>query len=337
MYCNSCLKLIPKDKITYCSQCGVPICTTCANHCMVCGKELCDSCYAENHYMCEDCYKPEETFSVIRRSHLEQYAGCPYSLYLQLELGIVPPMGKHAQLGVIVHELINKISHYDVDLNEIKKELSDRIIEWNMSTDDEYSIITMELEETGMVCLDNFWLIKDEIRTKKFESEYNIKYSLDDNLPMVSCTLDRISWSSDGKLHIHDWKTGKPMSGKRLVEDLQPPLYLYAVYKEFGQMPETFTLHYLHPNKHITYRKVEEMKYEVSTTKNKYILDVEDALKRTRKILKGIKDRKFKMPEGTKNWRCNSMCWFGLSGKCEGTFKEQWTKTNKEHAKEKSA
>ena len=41
-------------------------------------------------------------------------------------------------------------------------------------------------------------------------------------------------------------------------------------------MPETFTLHYLHQNKHITYRKIDDMQYEVSTTRNKYILAVNE-------------------------------------------------------------
>ena len=334
MYCNSCLKQIPKDKITYCAQCGVPLCDTCANHCMVCGKILCDSCYAENHFRCEECYSPENMFSTIRRSHLEQYAGCPYSLYLQLVLGITPPMGSHAQLGVIVHKIIDKISHYAITLNDAIAEMENKVLEWNMSTDDEYSIITMEQEETGRICLQNFWLIKDELYSDKFESEYNIKYSIDDNLPQISCTLDRIRWDSTGNLHIHDWKTGKPMAGKKLVEDLQPPLYLYAVYKEFGVLPKSFTLHYLHYNKHITYRQTGEMIYTVKTSRNEYTLDINEALGRTKKILKGIKDNKFEMPTEKSRWRCDSMCWFGLSGKCEGIQAEQWKKINKEREKE---
>ena len=119
MYCNSCLKLIPKEKVTHCSQCGVPLCKDCANHCMTCGKELCDTCYMENNFRCEDCFKPENMFAVIRRSHLEQYAGCPYSLYLQLVNGITPPMGKHAQLGVIVHELIEQISARTMNIQSL--------------------------------------------------------------------------------------------------------------------------------------------------------------------------------------------------------------------------
>lgn len=302
---------------------------------MTCGKELCDSCYADNNFRCEDCFKPEEMFSVIRRSHLEQYAGCPYSLYLQLVLGITPPMGKHAQLGVIVHELIEQMSDGSLGLGEAEMMLDDKILEWNTSTDDEYSIITMELEEVGHNCLKNFNLIKAELHSDKMESEYNIKYSIDDDLPMISCTLDRIRWDKDGNIHIHDWKTGKPMSGKKLIEDLQPPLYIYGVYKEFGIMPKSFTLHYLNHNKHINYKQIDKMKYEVITTRSSYILDVEEALERTKKILKNIKNNKFAMPSGTHNWRCENMCWFGMSGKCAGSQKEEWKRMNEIYAEER--
>lgn len=330
MYCNSCLKKIPKEDITYCKQCGVPLCKKCANHCLICGKELCDSCYADNNFKCEECYKPDDTFSVIRRSHLELYAGCPYSLYLQLVLGIEPPMGKHAQLGIIVHQLIDELSEYDTTLEEAKKKMLEEIEKWNLSTEEEYSIITSELEEVGKICLENFWKIKDYFKPN-FKSEYTIKYSIDDNLPKISCTLDRIEWNGKD-IHIHDWKTGKPMSGKTLVNDLQPPLYIYGIYKEFGEMPKTFTLHYLKYDKHITYKYVGDMKYEVKTSRKTYLLDINEILKRTKKILSDIKHNKFNMPtNNTHKWRCDSLCWFGISGKCSGSQQEQWKAMNKKY------
>ena len=334
MYCNSCIKKIPVDKITRCAQCNVPLCKDCANHCQICGKELCDSCYAENNYKCEECYKPDDMFQVIRRSHIEQYAGCPYSLYLQLVLGIEPPMGKHAQLGVIVHELIDKSSEYDFGLSAAIGELEDRVEEWNLKTDDDYSIITMDLLDVGKTCLMNFFGIKDSFG-KDFISEHNIKFSLGKNIPQVSCTLDRIEFDKEsGKIYIHDWKTGKPMSGKKLITDLQPPLYMYAVCQEYGQMPESFTLHYLNPNKHIVYHRIDDNTYFVKTTRNVYELDIKDAIKRTKEILNGIKNNKFSMPDdSTHSWRCNNMCWFGLTDRCKGVQNQQWQEINNQRKK----
>ena len=326
IYCNSCMTQIAKDDITHCEQCNVPLHNSCANHCLVCGKVLCDSCYVENEYKCEECFKPDDTFAVIRRSYLKQYADCPYSLYLQLVKGILPPMGRHAQLGVIVHELIDED---DRTLEETHAELDRRIAEWNMGTDDEYSIITVDLETTGHTCIDNFWLIKPMLGGK-FTSEKKIKFSLDDNLPMISCTIDRISFVGDD-LVISDWKTGKPMSGRRLVTDLQPPLYLYAAFKEYGKMPKSFNLHYLKSNKTLSYDKVDDDHYTVKTSRNTYTLDIPAALERTRKILDSIQRRKFNMPSnGSQEWMCRTLCWYGLSGKCAADQERQWKEINQQ-------
>jgi len=243
---------------------------------------------------------------------------------LQMVKGIIPPMGKHAQLGVIVHELIDHISREDCTLTAIHAALEERIVDWNISTDDEYSIITDELREVGHTCIDNFWLIKNEF-SPDFVSEHKIKFSLDDDLPMVSCTLDRISFVN-GDIVINDWKTGKPMSGKKLITDLQPPLYIYAVYSEYGKLPKSFNLHYLSHNKTISYVLTGDMEYTVKTSRAEYKLDIREALQRTKEILQNIKDAKF--PMLNEHWRCNTMCWFGLTKKCVYSIEDQWKEAN---------
>lgn len=323
MYCNSCQTQIPKDEIVYCSQCGVPLHKGCANHCLDCGKVLCDTCSLDNNFKCETCYKPEDIFPVIRRSHLEAYAGCPYSVYLQLVSGIEPPMGGAAQMGVLVHQLIEE----GISIEAMHEDIDILIKEWNTQTDDDYSLITPELNENAHKCIDNYSKIKDYFLDCDARTEYNIQFTLDDDLPKVSCTLDKIL-EKDGRLEVHDWKTGRPMSGKKLVSDLQPPLYMYAVYTIYGKMPDSFTLHYLREDKHITYNKIDENTYEVKTKRNTYTLDIQDALNRTREILKGIKDNKFNMPNEKAQFRCKTLCWFGLSGKCQGSFQEQWRNLN---------
>ena len=77
------------------------------------------------------------------------------------------------------------------------------------------------------------------------------------------------------------------------------------------------------------------MEYEVVTTRNRYILDVSSALERTKEILKNIKHNKFNMPDGTAHlYRCDRLCWFGISGKCKGTVDETWKKLNEKYAEE---
>ena len=333
MYCNSCLKLIPKNLEIKCAQCGVPLCQACANHCMTCNKPLCDDCYASGNYKCEDCGGTEKGMTSIRRSFIEQYNSCPHSLKLQLIENITPPMSSYAQLGIIVHELIEKASSTEVTLPEILDELSERIIDWNLNTEDDYSTITMDLEEVGKVSLKNFWSLKNELNVGKFVSEQNIKYSIDDSLPEISCTLDRIRWDNDENIHIHDWKTGKTMSGKRLAEDLQPPLYIYAVYKEYGKLPKTFNLHYLAHQKHIQYKQINDSNmYQVQTSRSNYILDIDEALGRAKEILKKIQANKFPIPK--ESWRCDKMCWYSKAGICKKGNAEEWRNLNKQYAEE---
>lgn len=271
-------------------------------------------------------------FSVIRRSHIEQYVGCPYSLYLQLILGITPPMGKHAQLGVIVHELIEEIQRNNITQTQALAELERYIQEWNLNTDDDYSIITVELEDLGKLCLSNFYAFKNKL-CNDFKLELNFRYELEKGLPLISCTLDRVEFVGE-EIHIRDWKTGQPMSGKKLIEDLQPPLYIYGVYNEFNKWPTTFNLHYLQKDKVITYKHKGSGIYEIKTKRNTYELDVNKAIERTKGILKDIKDNKFNIPnKETHIWRCNNLCWFGISGKCTGVQTEQWKKLNELYTK----
>ena len=120
MYCNSCMKKIPKDEITYCKSCGVPLCKSCANHCLECGAELCDDCYSDNHFRCDSCIDANKEIKTVRRSYLKQYEDCPYSLYLQMMEGITPPMGSYAELGILTHELLEDIQNDKVTFPEAK-------------------------------------------------------------------------------------------------------------------------------------------------------------------------------------------------------------------------
>ena len=329
MYCNSCLMQIPKDEITFCTECGVPLHKKCANKCLECGVELCDSCFSENHFRCSECYNPEKPFSHIRRSYIKQYEMCPHSLFLQLVEGVDPPMSKYAQLGILVHAIIEDLQAGNINVNQAVQRLDAEVEEWNMNTEDEYSIIPLGLLDVGFKCIQNFMDILPLLSGESVIEE-KIQYSLDESLPDITCTLDRISFVDD-KIHIHDWKTGKPMSGKKLVEDLQPPLYLLAVKSKYGKMPDSFTLHYLANTKNLTYRKVDDDTYTVKTARSEYTLKISEAVERTKKILEGISKSEYPIPsEKEVSWYCNSMCWYGLSGYCKSAQTEQWRKINRE-------
>lgn len=329
MYCNSCLKQIPKDDDVYCVECGVPLHSKCANHCLECGDPLCDSCYAENKFRCSKCFDVKKPIKAIRRSYIKQYEQCPYSLYLMLIEGIEPPMGKYAQLGIIVHKIIEEMQLEKITEKQALIRLEEEVMEWDKNNDDEYSLIPLDLLEVGKNCITEFERERPML-IGETKLEYKIQYSIDEKLPDITCTLDRIAFVNND-IHIHDWKTGKPLAGKNLIKELQPPLYIYAIYKEFGVMPKTFNLHYLNKGKILTYKYIDDEHYEISTSRSKYILDIPKAIERTKKILNGIKKEKWDIPSDVdNNWYCKRMCWYGISGMCKGNQIEEWHKVNKE-------
>lgn len=329
MYCNSCMSQINKDDATFCQQCGVPLHNSCANHCLECGKTLCDNCYATNNYYCEACYRPEQSFKTIRRSHIELYNTCPYALYLQLVKGVEPPANEYAVLGTIIHHVIDLFSNDIFTFERALEEVAAQVAE-QLNTYDKYE----DFMQTALKSIHEFATIKSMFGTT-FETEKNIIFSMGDNLPSVSCTLDRIDFVGDA-IHISDWKTGKPMSGQKLITDLQAPLYIQAVKEMYGKYPETFTFYYLANNKVKQYKRVEGdgVKYVVASGRSLYTLDVEEALVRTKDILTKINNKQFSMPTEVHQYYCTNMCYFYKSGICSNSDKEQWKILNNMYKEE---
>ena len=330
MYCNSCISTINKDDVVFCSQCNVPLHKECANHCLECNVELCDNCYGNNAYKCERCYKPNDEFHTIRRSHLELYNSCPYALYLELVKKVPVPMGKHAELGIMIHQILDLLSNDMLSTDEAIAKFTD-----------EFEATFTELEpgeeekfyNTGLICINRFSQIKDMFGDK-FETEKNIIFTLEDNLPKVSCTLDRVDFVGDD-IHISDWKTGKPMSGQKLITDLQAPLYIEAINKEYGTYPSTFTLYYLTHDKIKKYELQPDGNYKVKSGRTEYTLDIQNALNRTVDILKKINNKNFSMPKDVSMWYCSNMCSHYKTGVCSSSNKEQWKVLNNKYSEDK--
>jgi len=326
IYCNSCQTEIKKGEITYCTQCAVPLHKKCANHCLTCGKELCDRCFADNNYYCDECKPPVEGFEKIRRSHIELFNTCPYALYLILIKGIVPPSNDYALVGTMLHELIDQMSAGMIFPSEALMNAVKFIDELDTDKRERFY-------KTAEKTINGFWEISGMF-SEKFESEYNVIYSLGEDLPKVSCTIDRIDFVDD-KIHVADWKTGKSMTGKKLVSDLQAPLYLEAVNQKFGKYPETFTFYYFAEDKVKQYNKQpgDKVTYIVRSGKTDYVLDIDDALERTRTILRKINNKQFTIPKDVGLWYCKNMCWFYDNGICASVGAEQWKMLSEKYAK----
>lgn len=321
---------IKVDEITYCSKCGVPLHKKCANHCLDCGVEMCDDCYKENRFRCDTCLSQRKTIKTIRRSYLQQYEDCPYSVYLLLNEGVVPPMNGYAQLGIITHELLEKMQHSEIDCRSAINELKKQVEIWNSEVEDDYSIISFDMLNNGIASIEKMEEMLPLFKDDEFKTEYNIEYKIaDDIAPTINCTIDRISFKN-GTIHVHDWKTGKPMAGKKLEENLQPPMYLYSVFMEFGVLPETFTLHYLAHNKTVTYKHTEGTNYEVKTKRSTYHINLDDAMKKIEGIVRNIVKGKYAMVEDAAHaWRCEKMCWYRKADICSNDMSKGWSNEDK--------
>ena len=311
---------IRQTAIEFCTQCQVPLHHGCANHCLECETILCDKCYGDNNYLCERCNPPVQNFKTIRRSHIELFNTCPYALYLILVKGVEPPSNEYAQVGTLVHQVIDMISNglytYEQGQAEVVSEIQKRFHEHEKFE---------TFKQTGAKSIEGFSKIMYDLG-KDFLVEENIIFSLGDDLPQISCTLDRIDFVDD-EIHIADWKTGKPMSGQKLITDLQAPLYIEAVHNRFDKYPKTFTFYYLANDKMKIYeRTIENGKvyYDVKSGRTSYRLDMEEALHRTKDILTKINNKQFNMPTEVHQYYCQNMCWFYKSGICASSSKEQW-------------
>jgi len=332
IYCNSCQTPINKADIVYCSQCNVPLHKECANHCRKCGAVLCDKCYGDNNFQCEGCYNPEQVFKTIRRSHLELYAACPYALYLELVKGVKPEANDYATLGTIIHHYLDLLSNHLLTKSQA---LTDMTAEIMVELKDSDKI--EDFLKTSVKSIDKFIEYQPSFGDK-FNTEENIIFSLDDSLPFVSCTLDRVDFVNDD-IHIADWKTGKPMSGQKLITDLQPPLYIEAIHKKYREYPKTFTLYYLAHDKIKMYKLLDategNVQYAVDSGRNTYTLNVTEALERTKEILKRINNKNFTMPKDVSSWYCTNMCSHYKTGVCASSSKEQWKVLNDKYAGDK--
>lgn len=245
-------------------------------------------------------------------------------LFQNAVMGKVPPMGGAAEAGIILHSIFEDVQKGELAPSsfDMKQRFEIEVEDWNMKLRDkddiefEHSIVTDVLLENGRNAIDN-WLnevYNNLLDADRFEVEKNIVFDIGEE-SLIGCTLDRITWEGD-EIHIHDWKTGKPLSGQNLITNLQPGVYIYAVFQEYGVFPESFTLHYLgEPYKAKTYIHQGDGIYIIKTPRKTYTLDVYETIEECRRIIKHINNGEF--PANGKKWFCDKMCWYRKSGDCE--------------------
>lgn len=317
--CAMCKKELTWENKTYCTKCNV---------------ELCDECSIVNNWKCNKCADKQKIVipDVIRRSHIEDYKGCPFYFKLAVIDGHEPKQHVLARLGSDLHDLYEHLQHGDIETYDIGSQ-----VEWMMAhIKEDYPDEDMKrLWEKAEKCNENFIRVCDTFINKPIAYEERIEFSVGKDLPKVTIAYDRLEEDNNGDLHIVDWKTGKIMSGKKLTTDLQPALYLKAVEQKYGKMPKSFRLIYLGDTdkngmyKERIFNSIDGNRFVCTVGKKEYIQDITEQIRVVQKLFSQIKAGKFSIPDKPDYFKCK-MCDFKSKGLCSGNDIENWKQINKE-------
>ena len=286
---------------------------------------MCDTCYTDKFNEKEEL--SFELPDVIRRSYIKEYDDCPYKFYAHQALGIEQEPNIYALMGIDLHELFergSKESNYKQhemlrDFKEIFTSYDEEIFEGL------YGSTTKEdMYEKGYQSIVTFYDTIYNLPGTLHSAEKTYQFSVGEDLPLVQATIDRVDMV-DGQLEVMDWKTGGVMVGKALSSDMQPPLYIAAVQKEYGITVRKFTLYYLSENKSRTYERINDDNYVCRVGKREYKINITDSIRKVQHIFSQIKKGNFNIPVNAKNmyFTCK-MCHVKKAGKCEGADTQVW-------------
>lgn len=299
----------------------------------------CDTCNASRVVAVEKKPLDIEIPTVIRRSHIEQYRSCGYSLYLSLKEGVLQHNNEsdeedgdesiYAKLGRDLHELFDQGCISRTLLKGQMKEAFSHL--WY-----NYDPSLFESEEfkdkmwkRAMDSIETFYTVLESLPVTPFAGEQNIIFNIGDGVPDVSITMDRID-EIGGELYITDWKTGKVMTGKKFTTDLQAPLYIYAIKQFYGKPVKSFTLHYLSENKSRTFERVNDDEYVVRVINKEYRISLTEAVREVKSLFSQLVKGNFNIPDDVKKlyFTCK-MCKHKKNGKCRGAEEEIWHQINR--------
>ena len=327
--CANCFGTIPKThKLNTCATCNAEMHVKCSAKCKSCGKPLCDTCLIAHEELCSDCEsKAVVEIDVVRRSHLELYDKCPYAFKLEVVDGGGSAQTIYTQSGIDLHELFDEYSKHDEgDADEmyarfIKEYECNYPEEWYNDT----HATRAKMDERYRKNIKGFFDLRAKLGPPVITEE-QIVFSVHDNLPKVSITMDRID-EEDGEYVLGDYKTGKVMVGKKLTTDLQAPLYILAVKQHYGKPVKRFDFYYLSEEKIRSFVRSEEDEdiYICNVVNREYKVSLEETKREVRDRLAKIQKGLFQIQPNQKPYGCK-WCQF-YQTQCEGCDTEIWHQT----------
>lgn len=312
--CKSCFTPVDGRSVATCSECNSPLHKDCTIN--FGGVVFCDVCFT----VAEE--KPKSKFGdfklpdFIRRTHIETYRSCPQKFYQEVIMGNEMPPNEYTQVGSDLHELFEqaiKNPHYPI--RTMKEDFKQLFDEYESSL---YTFKTPEqMWQRAVDSIDTFYTVLPNLGNVHTVEE-TIFTDIGENIPKVRITMDLIT--DDGKeLHMHDWKTGAVMVGKKLSSDLQAPLYIYSVREHFKRDVASFTFYYLQENKTRTFHRnpINPDEYICTVGKRDYKISLTDAIREVKSIFSRIKKGAFDPVQGGENkYFTQKMCHLKALGLC---------------------
>lgn len=319
--CYSCYREVTEQG-TWCIKCKNVIHADCGIKDGV--TLVCDTCYM---MQTAEPAKPDvQVPDVIRRTYIETYRACPYKFLKEVIEGNQSPPTCYTQIGIDLHDLfekaINDRSYHELSMvDDFSAIWYDVYPSMNLFADKEQED---KMWERSMNSIQGFYQTIADM-PMPFITEQTIHYEIGEGFPKVEFTMDVVMECEDGELEIHDWKTGKVMTGQKLSTDLQPPLYIYGVQKHFNRPVKRFVLHYVSENKKRVYERVAHNLYVCKVGKREYHIDLEDMVKEVRRVFSQIMKGNFNIPADAKKmfFTCK-MCHLREQGVCQGAEVQAW-------------
>jgi len=326
MECSNCFAPIKgNQKSTTCSRCGQPLHERCSIKCK-CSAPLCDVCFMSNE-VCLKCEEEESVrIEVIRRSHLELYEKCPHAFELEVVKNLGHQSTIYTQSGIDLHDLFEEYSKHK---NGSPDEMYDRFVKECVSNypDEWYNetYTTREImDERYKRNIKGFFALREKLGPPLITEE-KLVFSVGENLPKVSITMDRID-EEDGEYVLGDYKTGKVMVGKSIATDLQAPLYILAVKQHYNKPVKRFDFYYLGEEKVRTFERLDDDRYVCRVNKREYIISLQETIREVRTRLDKIQKGLFTIKPTQKPYNC-TQCQF-YKTECDGCDTEMWNQVN---------
>lgn len=331
MQCLNCFAQMKKEEVK-CTNCEGHIHKECAVACVECGNILCDNCSLIGKFKCKTCEeKGHISLPFITRSMIELYKTCPYQFYLRYIKELPEEEGIYALLGTILHNLFDLYSRREIESEEKLYEMFRE--QYNAIEDKKFETPAQreKLYTKGKTAIKNY-LNEEAMMPYPLATESEIFATIDESVPQVKVLIDRINGSetSPDQLEIVDYKTGKIHVGQKLHNDLQPPMYAWALREKYGFLPKRFKLLFLSEEKVRIYELIDDDTYVCTVRKKEYRVSITDTIREIKTIWARIKRGEFGIPDKINSYTCEKMCYYGKTGICQG-LEEKWKLANQKY------